>query len=378
MTDSRTNQLVDKTSPFEEELRTLYASVMTPEPPAQWSWPTQRLTPRRQARLFELLRRPRRAGILALAVAAALVIAILANRSPLQPQPVLAVQIQPAGAALACRLPISALSEDRTTGFIVMDHGRATFEPVKTSGTTYIPALGVWADVLPKMVAPDGRAYVREHYDYATGHMTILITDSRGTRTLLDTTAPSLIEPFAYTASGAILVEDHSRPAGSLPGPLPYWNLKLLDPLTGQINPLPFTVSYPSRGNWEAGYNRNSNSIWYSAYDAKGGTTVSRLDFATGVVTEWFNPSDANGTVQVVGTDSQGAPILQVAASDAWHANPAHRNGIGIETVLMTSPHQFTVLNHGRVGDPGVAGPFSPLSATKGDVVWLASDEGAI
>src|SRR6202022_4919297 len=93
------------------------------------------------------VRRPRRVGAVAVAVVAALVVAILANRSPFAPQPVLAVQLQPAAASLVCKLPISALSEDHTTGFILMDHGHATFQPVKTKGTTYVPALGVWADV---------------------------------------------------------------------------------------------------------------------------------------------------------------------------------------------------------------------------------------
>lgn len=377
MSDSQNKLLMDDISPFEEELRRVYGSVMAPQAPAQWSLPAAKLTAGRRPPSEKPFRASRRIAPVAVAVAAALVIAILVNRSPLQPQPVLAVQLQPAGTALVCKLPISALSEDHTTGFIVMNHGQATFEPVKTNGTTYIPRLGVWADVLPQQVAPDGRAYVREHYDYSTGHMTILITDARGTRTLLDTTAPSLIEPFAYTASGDILVEDHSRPAGSIPGPLPDWNLKLLNPATGQLRPLPFLVPNLPQGNSEAGYNRNSNSIWYSAFGREG-TTVSRFDLGTGQMTEWFNPGDVKGTVEVVATDSEGAPIIQVATSDIWHADPAHRSGIGIETLLVTAPHQFTVLNHGRSGDPGIAGPFSPLSATSGDTVWLATNDGAI
>jgi len=304
-------------------------------------------------------------------------VAILANRSPFAPQPVLAVQLQPAGASLQCKLPISALSEDHTSGFIVMSHGHATFQPVQTKGTTYIPALGVWAGVLPQMVAPDGRAYVSENYTSA-GHLIISITDARGTRPLLDTTAPALIEPFAYAANGSILVQDHSRPAGSAPGPLPYWNLKRLDPVTGKLDALPVTVPALPRGDSEAGYNRKGNAIWYIAFAANGATTVSAFDMATGRMTEWFNSNDATGTAQFVGTDSEGSPIIQVAERDIWHTNPAHRSGIAIQTMLLTSPHHITLLNHGRAGDPGVAGAFSPLSATMGNDVWLASDDGAI
>jgi len=366
----------DDTAQLEEDLRRLYATVTAPPVPAGWTSSPARIASRPHIG-SRGWRGPRRVGAVAVAVAAALVVAILANRSPFAPQPVLAVQLQPAGASLQCKLPISALSEDHTSGFIVMSHGHATFQPVQTKGTTYIPALGVWAGVLPQMVAPDGRAYVSENYTSA-GHLIISITDARGTRPLLDTTAPALIEPFAYAANGSILVEDHSRPAGSAPGPLPYWNLKRLDPVTGKLDALPFTVPALPRGDSEAGYNRKGNAIWYVAFAANGATTVSAFDMATGRMTEWFNSNDATGTAQFVGTDSEGSPIIQVAERDIWHTNPAHRSGIAIQTMLLTSPHHITLLNHGRAGDPGVAGAFSPLSATMGNDVWLASDDGAI
>jgi hypothetical protein len=376
MSDLRTSSMTDDTVQLEEDLRRLYATVMAPPPPAQWTSQLTRIPARPRIGLGAWVSRPRRVGAVAVAVAAALVVAILANRSPLAPQPVLAVQMQPAGASLVCKLPISALSEDHTTGFIVMDHGHATFQPVKTKGTTYVPALGVWADVLPQNVAPDGRAYIS--LSYSSGHLTIWITDAHSRRALLETTQPNLIQPFAYTASGSVLVEDFSRPAGSAPGPLPDWNLKLLDPATGALHSLPFTVPALGPDNSEAGYDRNSNAIWYMAFAASGSTTVSRFDLATGQMTEWFNSTDAMGTAQFVGTDSQGAPIIQVAERDIWHTNPAQRSGIAIQTMLLSSPHHITLLNHGRAGDPGVAGPFSPLSATMGNEVWLASDDGAI
>ena len=379
MSELRTNSTTDDTAHLEEELRRVYATVMVPPPPLQWTSLPARIPARPRIGSGAWVRRPRRVGAVAVAVAAALVVAILVNRSPFAPQPVLAVQMQPAGASLVCKLPISALSEDHTTGFIVMDHGHATFQPVKTRGTTYVPALGVWADVLPQMVAPDGRAYISQTYTYTTpGHMIISITDARGTRTLLDTTQPNIIQPFAYTASGSVLVEDFSRPAGWASGPLPYWNLKLLDPVTGQLSPLSFKVPALGPGNSQAGYNRNSNAIWSMAFAANGTTTISRFDLATGQMTEWLNSSDALGTAQFVGTDSHGDPLIQVAERDIWHTDPAHRAGIAIQTMLLTSPHQITVLNHGRAGDPGVAGAFSPLSATMGNAVWLASDDGAI
>ena len=51
---------------------------------------------------------------------------------------------------------------------------------------------------------------------------------------------------------------------------------------------------------------------------------------------------------------------------------------IGQRTILLTAPHVSAVLNQGRVGDAGVAGTLSPLSANDGDRVWLATDDGTI
>src|SRR5690349_11296825 len=178
----------DDTTQLEEELRRLYATVVAPPAPAGWRSSPARIAARSRIRSGGWVRGPRRVGAVAVAVAAALVVAILANRSPFAPQPVLAVQLQPAGASLQCKLPISALSEDHTSGFIVMSRGQATFQPVHTKGTTFVPALGVWADVLPQMVAPDGGAYISQSYAYTSpGHLTISITDARGTRKPLET-----------------------------------------------------------------------------------------------------------------------------------------------------------------------------------------------
>jgi hypothetical protein len=90
------------------------------------------------------------------------------------------------------------------------------------------------------------------------------------------------------------------------------------------------------------------------------------------------NSTDMTGTAQFVGTDAQSDPIIQVAQRDIWHTDPAQRNGITIQTMLFTAPHRGTVLNSGRAGEPGVAGAFSLLSATAGNSVWLASDDGQI
>ncbi len=234
-----------------------------------------------------------------------------------------------------------------------------------------MPALGVWADVLPQMVAPDGRAYVSETFLYGPpGQEIISITDARSTRKLLETMGPYFIVPLGYYASGSILVVKEG------PGP---WRQELLDPATGALHSLPFNLPLVD-GFVEPSYIRNSNGIeaWALTYFANGRTTISRFDPASGQMTEWFNSTDGMGAAQIVGIDSKGSFIVQVAERDIWHTAPTNRSGIWIQTVLLASPHHVTVLNAGRAGDPGAAGAFSPLSASMGNEVWLASDDGAI
>ena len=374
MTETTTGRIRDDVAPFEERLRLLYAELTAP--PALVDWSERRTHPQRlrSAGSTRLVRRPWRLGAVALATGTALIAAVLLNRSLLDAQPVLAIDLQPAGASLSCKLPISAVSNNDTTGFIVIAHGQATFQQVRTDGTTYIPALGIWASVLPQWVAPDGHAYLSQKPDFTNHRVAITLTDARGTRTLLETSVPNEVMPMAYTASGSILV---SVPPYGSSG----W-IELLDPATGHLRPLPFAipadrvidgVRVGSLGN----YDRNSNAFWGDFVEGDR-STIWSVDYATGRMTEWFNPSDGKGTAQLVATDVDGAPIIQLATSDAWHTDAAHRNGIGIETLLMTAPHRFTVLNQGRTGDRGIAGAFSPLSATSGNSIWFATDDGAI
>ncbi|HET9849662.1 MAG TPA: hypothetical protein VFR68_14030 [Candidatus Dormibacteraeota bacterium] len=353
----------------------LYAELTAPPPLVDRSERRAQSQRFRSAGSTRLARRPWRLGAVALATGAALIAAVLLNRSVLDAQPVLAIDLQPAGASLSCKLPISAVSNNDTTGFIVMDHGQATFQQVKTDGTTYIPGLGIWASVLPQMVAPDGRAFVSDRLDYARKHELITITDARGTRTLLDTKVPDELMAMAYTANGSILVTGPSNSPGD-------WRIELLDPTTGRLSPLPFAMpSAPIINGVRVGslgfYDRNSNAIW-SGFFQGDNSTIWSVDYATGGMTQWFNPSDGKGTAQVVATDKHGAPIIQLSTSDAWHTDAAHRNGIAMQTMLMTAPHRFTVLNQGHTGERGVAGAFSPLSATSGNSIWFATDDGAI
>jgi formylmethanofuran dehydrogenase subunit D len=243
---------------------------------------------------------------------------------------------------------------------------------VHTDGTTYIPALGVWANVLPQMVAPDGRSYVSQRF--GGGRTTITLTDARGTRTLLSTTP--FLDAFAFTSTGVLLMD--SSPLPGVIGPPAQLRLEWLDASTGELRPIA-PLQVPVNSGYSATYIRASDAIWLTVGGEPGaGATVSRYDLATGQTTEWLSSSDAHGVVQVAGADSHGAPIVQVASSDVWHTNPARRAGIAIQTLLVTSPHRAAVLNRGRVGNPGVASSFSPLSVTEGDSVWLGADDGAI
>src|SRR5450759_640185 len=109
MSELRTDSTTDDINRLEDELRRLYASVIAPPSPARWTSPRMRFQVCPRSGTGSRTRLPRRVAAVALAAVAVLVVATLANRSPLAPQPVLAVQMQPAGSSLVCKLPISAV-----------------------------------------------------------------------------------------------------------------------------------------------------------------------------------------------------------------------------------------------------------------------------
>jgi hypothetical protein len=368
--------MADETTAYERELRELFATVPAPPPPASWRrdetapWPVPapRL-PRRRLFAWQV------------AVATALAVAVTAVVVLVHRDTSLTVSALPAAAELHCRLPISALSNDRTTGFVILDHGRASFEPVRTDGMTYVPALGRWLDVGPQMVAPDGRSYVTQTF---SGAKTVIhVVDARADRTLLQTNAG--LNVFGFSPEGILLI-DMSPPAGA-PGPESTLNLKLLDPVSGELRPFPYppprlptVLPGGAVAETSAGYSRESNAIWLMEYfPAADSTTVGKYDLASGVTSEWFDGrTDGHGHVNVVATDAKGLPIMQLADRDLFHTDPGARAGIGQRTLLVTEPHRATVLNQGRVGGAGVAGNLSPLSVNDGDRVWLAADDGTI
>jgi hypothetical protein len=370
------------TRELEEELRALYGAVDAPPAPPSWAaqvWPPATLAraPRR-GRSRMLVRTP-----VALAVAAAVVLTVMVSRrggpapTPPSTQPAtLMVAVLPAGAALTCRLPISALSNDHTTGFITMSAGQGSFQPAQVSADamTYLPALQRWVDVLPQFVSPDGTAYVTVGGGASDA---IHIVDAHGDRAV-PTHAPAGV--FAWTRRGLLLLAPSDRP-DPLHGET--LDLDLVDPTTGALTPLA-PIQLPgisgAGGGSETGYVRAGDSVWTTAYDpGADATTVTRHDLATGQDTVWFDGrSDGHGHAQVVGADASGAPLVQLSDQDLFHSDPAHRAGISERILLLGGPHQATVLNEGTVGAPGVADDLSPESVTDGGQVWLAGDDGGI
>jgi hypothetical protein len=350
---------------FEQELRELFAEV--PPPPAPATWGPARAPADRRRRYARRLALVAAAAVL---VSGTVVVVQLRRTADVA----IAVSALPAAATLNCRLPIAALSADQTTGFVVFDHGQATFQRAATPGTTYVAALGRWVNVLPQMVAPDGRSYVEQ--DFANGQTTIRVVDASGARTVLRTSAST--EAFGYARQGIVLIDMGAGPSDGV------LHLELLDPATGSVRPFPFpspVVGSPreSPGGTEAGFRPEDDAIWMTAYPSADSAVVRRYDLATGVTNEWFDGrTDGSGHLEVVATDGHGHPIVQLATSDLFHTNPAKRAGIGQRTLLLTAPHQGTVLNAGRVGDAGVAGNLGPLSVNDGDRIWLAADDGTI
>jgi hypothetical protein len=353
------------TNVLEHQLRELFAEVPAPPAPATWG-----LAPPQTGGRPRIFRRLALVAAAAVVVSAAAVVVQIRRTTNL---PVLAVSALPAASDLTCSLPIAALSADQTTGFVVFQHGQATFRAAPSAGTTYVPGLGRWVPVLPQRVAPDGRSYVEQ--DFSGGHSNprtiVRVVDASGTRTVLATATPFNV--FAFTSQGILLIDMTPGPDG----PSASLNLKLLDPVTGVVRPFPFP---PPALDSSAEYRREDNAIWLVGYlAAPDAAVVKRYDLATGATTEWFDgQTDGKGHVEVVATDGHGHPIVQLADRDLFHTNPAQRSGIGQRTLLLTAPHQETALNEGRVGDPGVAGSLGPLSVNDGDRVWLAADDGTI
>lgn len=373
-------------SPFERELRNVFASVSAPPPPASWHGGRTSAGPR----LPRMAWRMAGAGALAAAViAASVTVPRLLPGRPGSPSPrsPLTVTALAASAGLSCRLPIAALSNDRTTGFVVFRNGQASFEPVTTNGTTYVPALHRWVDALPQLVARDGRSYVRQEGSRDGSVMTIHVVDASGDRTLLTVHLPNKGElnpapvpsVFAFTAQGILLLEQGGGPDSA---PL---HLQLLDPATGAVRPFPHpspAMPMPPGAGSSGGaeYVRGDESIWLTGYDATtDSTTLQRYDLATGATTTWFDGRvDGHGHVQgVIGTDTRGEPIVQLANQDLFHTDPARRAGIHEQVMLLTAPHTAKVLNQGTVGSPGVAGDMA-LSVNDGSRVWMAADDGTV
>jgi len=389
------------TLPIEEELRALFAEIAPPAPPV-WrlrglfaeievpAAPSSRphapgaVVRRRFGRVrWGAIPAPRFA--LAVALVAALAVAgavTYAQRNP-TPNPELAsaltVTVDSAGTALNCRLPISVLSSNSSTGFIVMGDGKPSFRPVRTSSGTYMPALDRWVDAFPQWVAPDGQSYVLQ--DSTETKTVVRIVDARGSRTLFKmnwsahTRHPTI---FAYTSMGILFMDDPSPDGSKI-------NLELMDPATGTLRPLGHPglvmppLDRPGSGSSGVSYMRSGEAIWVTSYDGSNSSTAARYDLATGNQTTWWDgQKDGSGYVQVVAADSHGDPLIQVSATDLEHTHPNDRAGIHTRTVLMSSPHKSTVINQGKVGSPGVAGNLSPLSVTDGDSIWLAADDGAI
>ncbi len=359
----------------EDDLRRIFAAVVAPAPPPSWELSPPRRAPRLHQRRTWLARR-----VLVMLSAAALAGGVLLGPrmpSTTHPRPStgLTVTALPASASLSCSLPISALSADHTTGFITLTHGVARFSPVQTSGTTYIPALGRWAAVLPQLIAPDGRSYVTAgdspHQDV------VHLVDAQGDHAIASV-RPS-VSVFAFTVEGVLLLDSSAGPTN---GTLTF---DLLDPSTGAMHALTVpplqTGSFSGAGaSSETAYVRSGNGVWNTVYDSSSNVSfVDRYDLATGTTTRWFDGRrDGSGNVQVVGADASGNPIIQLSSTDLFHTNPGQRGGIHVATLLLTAPHQAMLLNSGRVGSAGVAGNLSPLSATDGGMVWLAADDGGI
>jgi hypothetical protein len=340
------------------------------------------------------LGRPRLIFALALACAAAIAVGgVLALRS--QPIELTGFQVilLSSGDDLNCQLPIHATSADGSVGFIDFANGQAHFQPVRTSGTTYLAALGRWVPVGAQYVSPDGTEYVS-----ASGPQTIVVTGPTSSRVVYRVPQGSNYVLLGWSLSGIVLL-DQGLPAPRLPVG---GDVLLLSPSSGTITR--YSFAYPALSNLsgfhvtgsaavlEPGSNylvllstesntryTKSGGVYIMTTAPGGDSAFNVVDLATGISTDYFDPAhDGSGIANVVAVTAAGQPIVQLADIDLAHTAPSERAGYQQTTFLMPAPHQRLVLNSGTVGQPGSADSFSGISQVQGSIIWLATDGGQI
>jgi len=348
------------------------------------------------------LGRPRLIFALALACAAAIAVGgVLALRS--QPVELTAfhVSVLSSGDDLSCQLPIYATSADGSVGFIDFANGQAHFQPVRTSGNTYLAALGRWVPAAPQYVSPDGTEYVTEAGSGASGTSgprTIVVTGPTSSRVVYRVPQGSSYVLLGWSLSGIVLLDQ--TPVGGEPPA--EGEILVLSPNSGTITR--YSPAYPALSNlngftstgWVAVLEPGSNylvllSTEGNTRDTKSGdvnvitpapggdSAFNVVDLATGISTDYFDPAhDGSGIANVVAVTATGQPIVQLADIDLAHTAPSARAGDEQTTFLMPAPHERVVLNSGTIGQPGSADSFAGISQVQGSSIWLATDGGQI
>lgn len=373
---------------------------------AQPRWAPQAGADTRPARLTvapapqrSRLGRPRLIIALALACAAAISIGgVLALRS----QPIeltdFQVRVLSSGSDLSCQLPIYATSADGGAGFIDFANGQAHFQPVRTSGTSYLAALGRWVPVGPQFVSPDGTEYVSEAQGGASGPHAIVVTGPTSSRVVYRVPQDSTYVLLGWSLSGIVLLDKtpvgSETPAGG--------EVLLLSPSSGAVTR--YSPAYPAlphlSGFTVTGSNAvlepGSNYLVLLSTEGKlrdtrsgdnniittapgGDSAFNVVDLATGMSTDYFDPAhDGSGIANVVAVTAAGQPIVQLAGVDLAHTAPSERAGYQQTTFLMPAPYKRVVLNSGTVGQPSSADSFTGISQLQGSSLWLATDGGQI
>jgi hypothetical protein len=238
----------------------------------------------------------------------------------------------PAGVG-PCQLPVEVSGSPPQVGWLSLPSGQ--FLPDSSAKAGMSPSgdvawdsgAGTWLPTQPWMISPDGSNYIPQDATI------IQIADAR-TGTVLRTVPPGDYNiVFAYMASG--IYAEHIG-MNTIPG---LWRI---DPSTGSVTQL---QTSSDSVEWAI---VDVNAAWGTHTTADNVTTIERLDFSTGVITD-INQPPGQDSVALVGSVGSGVLVTLAGAHfgmvSAMLVNPdGSMASVDVPPALLGKP--FSPLGH--------------------------------
>lgn len=214
-------------------------------------------------------------------------------------------------------------------------------------GMSYDRAHTRWLPVGPTLVAPDGN-----HYAYPSGNSIYLVTASTETQVELG-------QGHAWI----VLRVFNDRVYAIIPNAPGFWSV----PFTG--TPQQVTAS----GYWQAATATAAYGTATSAVPPGVTQKLTKLDIATGRVTDWFSDTGASSTV--AGFDSQGDPVIMANYSNGGWAMWLTTSSTDA-TVIANSSEQLSPQGAPVADSHGIWFPFYDQAASTPGIALYVRGSG--